>query len=87
MTVPRILPWLIAGVAAASFSALASDAVAPAASAPPPPVRSSVDATKARQEADRQRLVAKLRAEAPKREEKQKATVLDLPIFNRHNRP
>jgi hypothetical protein len=88
MTIFRTLACILAGaVAFASSSALADDAVAPAASAPPTPARSSAEATKARQDADRQRLVAKLRAEAPKTEERQKGTVLDLPIFNRHNRP
>jgi hypothetical protein len=68
----------------ASTASLAGEAPATAASAPPP---RSAEATKARQEADRQRLIAKLRAEAPKTTEKQKGSVLDLPIFNRNNRP
>jgi hypothetical protein len=86
MTISRILPWVVAGVAvAASASAISGDAPAAPASAPTP--ISSAQATKARQEADRQRLMAKLRAEAPKTEEKQKGSVLDLPIFNRYNRP
>jgi hypothetical protein len=83
MTIPRMLPWLVAVAATATSST--SLAGEPAASAPP--AARSAEATKARQEADRQRLIAKLRAEAPKTTEKQKGTVLDLPIFNRNNRP
>jgi hypothetical protein len=46
------------------------------------------EAVKARQEADRQRLVAKLRGESPKRDDRQaKTSVLDLPIFHRYDRP
>ena len=86
MTIPRILPWLVAAAATAtSFASFAGEPAAPAASAPP--AARSAEATKARQEADRQRLIAKLRADAPKTTEKQKGTVLDLPIFNRNNRP
>ena len=86
MTTPQLLPWLVAAIAAtAAFPTLGGDAVAAAASAPPP-VRSA-EATKARQEADRQRLVAKLRADAPKANEKPTASVLDLPIFHRNDRP
>ena len=88
MTILRMLRSLAAALAvAASSSALAGDAAAPAASAPP--AARSAEATKARQEADRQRLVAKLRAETPKTNDKPKGTgtVLDLPIFNRYNRP
>jgi hypothetical protein len=82
MTIPRMLPWLVAAAATASF---AGEPAAPAASASS--AARSAEATKARQEADRQRLIAKLRADAPKTTEKQKGTVLDLPIFNRNNRP
>lgn len=86
MTIPRTLFWLVAAVATATSSAsLAGEPAAPAASAPAVAPRSSAEATKARQEADRQRLIAKLRADAPKTTEKQNGTVLDLPIFNRHN--
>jgi hypothetical protein len=86
MTIPRMLPWLAATVAiAASSASVAGEPAAPAASAPLP--ARGAEATKARQEADRQRLIAKLRAEAPKTTEKPKGTVLDLPIFNRHNSP
>ncbi|HZW72585.1 MAG TPA: hypothetical protein VFF43_03520 [Caldimonas sp.] len=85
MTFPRMLSWLVAAAATvASTSSLAGEPPAPAASAPP---ARSAEATKARQEADRQRLIAKLRADAPKTTEKQKGSVLDLPIFNRHNSP
>jgi len=85
MTFPRMLSWLVAGAATvASTASLAGEPPAPAASAPP---ARSAEATKARQEADRQRLIAKLRAEAPKTTEKPRGSVLDLPIFNRHNSP
>jgi hypothetical protein len=82
-----MLPWLVAALAAAASSTvLAGDAAAPSASASVPV--QSAEATKAaRQEADRQRLIAKLRAESPKRTEKPKGSVLDLPIFNRYSRP
>jgi uncharacterized membrane protein YgcG len=88
MTTFRMLPRLAAGfVCAACFSAHAGDPPAPAPAPAPAPSRNA-DATKARQEADRQRLIAKLRDEAPKTHEKQsKGTVLDLPIFHRHDRP
>ena len=86
MTIPRLLPWLVAALAAAASSpVLAGDAAAPSASAPAP--LHGAEATKARQEAERQRLIAKLRAEAPKTTEKPKGSVLDLPIFNRYSRP
>ncbi len=85
MTTHRILPWLVAALAAATAPVLAGDR--PAAAASSTPAVRSAEATKARQEADRQRLVAKLRAESPQRAEKAKGTVLDLPIFNRYNRP
>jgi hypothetical protein len=85
MTISRLLPLLLAGLLwAGADSSRAADG--PAASAPSP-ARSS-EATKARQEADRQRLIAKLRSDAPKVPEKQaKASPLDLPIFRRHDRP
>ena len=83
MTIPRILLSL---VVAATTSAFAGESPAGPASTPSS-LRSSAEATKARQEADRQRLIAKLRADAPKSAEKPKGTVLDLPIFNRHNAP
>ena len=86
MTFPRMLPGLVAACATlASSPSFAGDPPAPAASAPHA-ARGS-EATKARQEADRQRLIAKLRAEAPKTTEKPRGSVLDLPIFNRHNSP
>lgn len=85
MTIPRTLSSLIAAAATlASTASLAGEPPAAAASAPP---ARSAEATKARQEADRQRLIAKLRADAPKTTEKQRGSVLDLPIFNRHNTP
>jgi len=82
MTILRMLACLMGAVVApTSPPALAGDTPAHAASAP-------VVLTKAaRQEADRQRLVAKLRAEAPKTTDKPRGTVVDLPIFNRYNRP
>ncbi len=83
MTIPRILVSLVAAAAASTF---AGEPPAAAASAPSS-LRGSAEATKARQEADRQRLLAKLRAEAPKTAEKPRGSVLDLPIFNRHNAP
>ena len=85
MTTPRILPWLAAALAAvASSSVLAGDPPAPSAAASSAPIAErGTESTKARHEADRQRLVAKLRAEAPKTTEKPKGNVLDLPIFNR----
>ena len=85
MTTSRLLPLLLAGIlGAAAQSSPAADAAAASA---PAPARSS-ESTKARQEADRQRLVAKLRGEAPKVHEKPaKASPLDLPIFHRNDRP
>ena len=86
MTIPRMLPSLVAVVATTtSLATFAGEPAAPAASAAP--AARSAEATKARQEADRQRLIAKLRADAPKTTEKPKGSVLDLPIFNRNNRP
>ena len=85
MTFPRMLSSLVAAAATiASTASLAGEPPTTAASAPP---ARSAEATKARQEADRQRLIAKLRAEAPKTTEKPRGSVLDLPIFNRHNSP
>ncbi|HEY2559377.1 MAG TPA: hypothetical protein VGI48_06690 [Caldimonas sp.] len=88
MTIPRMLPWLLATlVYAASPVALAGDPPTAPQSTPPAPAR-NVDTAKARHEAERQRLIAKLRDEAPKTHEKQtKGTVLDLPIFHRNDRP
>ena len=90
MTTFRMLARLMAGlVCAACLSARAGDPPAPAvAPAPAATPTHNADATKARQEADRQRLVAKLRGESPKTQDKpSKGTVLDLPIFHRHDRP
>jgi hypothetical protein len=84
-----MLPWLVAAIAAGASSSILAGEPAAAAAVPSPsptPARSA-EATKARQEADRQRLIAKLRADAPKRSDKQKAEVLDLPIFHRYERP
>ena len=82
MTILRTLACLMAAVvAAASPPVLAGETPAPAASAP------AVLTKAARQEADRQRLIAKLRAEAPKTTDKPRGTVVDLPIFNRYSRP
>ena len=90
MTISRILPWLLATmVCTASSVAHAGDTPKkpPAATPAPSPAR-NVDATKARQEAERQRLIAKLRDEAPKTHEKaSKSSVLELPIFHRNDRP
>ena len=82
MKTSRPLPLLLlAGLVSAGVpSARAADA----ASAP----ARTFESTKARQEADRQRLVAKLRGDAPKvRETPAQASPLDLPIFHRHDRP
>ena len=93
MTTLRMLPWLLAGlVCAAALPARAGDAApAPTQATASSPVRSSEatkEATKTRQEADRQRLVAKLRGEAPKVQDRPTQTsVLDLPIFSRHDKP
>ena len=83
MTTSRLLPLLLVGpLCGGTLPSQAADA--PAASAP----ARSAESTKARQEADRQRLVAKLRGDAPKvREQKTAASPLDLPIFHRHDRP
>jgi hypothetical protein len=88
MTMPRMLPWLLATmVCAASPVARAGDPPTTP-QAPAPTAARSGEATKARQEAERQRLIAKLRDEAPKSHEKAaKGTVLDLPIFHRNDRP
>jgi hypothetical protein len=86
MTIARTLPWLLATmVCAASPIARAGDPpTTPQATAP----ARSAEATKARHEAERQRLIAKLRDEAPKTHEKAtKGSVLDLPIFHRNDRP
>ena len=81
----RLLRWSIAGALwASALPSQAADAPPAAASAP----ARTVESTKARQEADRQRLVAKLRGDAPKVHERpQQASPLDLPIFRRHDRP
>jgi hypothetical protein len=85
MTKSRALPWLAAALvcaAAVPFPAHSGD------NGPAAPQMRTLDATKARQDADRQRLLAKLRSDAPKaREAPAKASPLDLPIFRRHDRP
>jgi hypothetical protein len=56
----------------------------------PPRARVSADPAKARaQEAERQRLVAKLRAEAPKADDRAPPShaALAAPIFHRYDRP
>ena len=84
MRTSRTLPLLLAGLLAATATSSPSAADAPAASAP----ARSIDPTRARQEADRQRLIAKLRDDAPKvRENTPRANPLDLPIFRRNDRP
>jgi hypothetical protein len=53
----------------------------------PPRARASADPAKARaQEAERQRLVAKLRADAPKVDDLPPAHPLAAPIFHRYER-
>jgi hypothetical protein len=86
MTITRTLRWLLATiVCAASPVARAGD---PPPTPPTPAPGRSQEATKARHEAERQRLIAKLRDEAPKTHEKAtKGSVLDLPIFHRNDRP
>jgi hypothetical protein len=86
MTITRTLPWLlVAMVCAASPVARAGD---PSTTPQTPPPARGAEATKARHEADRQRLIAKLRDDAPKTHEKpNKGAVLDLPIFHRNDRP
>ena len=87
MTILRTLPCLVALAATfASPALLAGEPPIAAASARPPESRTP-ESTKTRQDAERQRLIAKLRAEAPKTAEKPKSSVLDLPIFNRRNSP
>ncbi|HEX4235001.1 MAG TPA: hypothetical protein VH041_11920 [Caldimonas sp.] len=89
MTITRILPSLLATmVCAASAVARAGDPpTTPQTSVPATPARSA-ETTKERHEAERQRLIAKLRDEAPKAHDKPaKGTVLDLPIFHRNDRP
>ena len=87
MALSRALSCLVVAFAATSaVSVHAGDRVAPAASAPLP--GSSSESAKLRREAERQRLIAKLRDEAPSlRETPAKASPLELPIFHRHDRP
>lgn len=87
MTMPRMLSCLLAALLwAAGFSAGAADSAAAPASAAS--TGRSAESTKARQEAERQRLIAKLRSEAPTvRETQARSSPLDLPIFRRHDRP
>jgi len=87
MAKPRALPCLVAAlVSIAAVAVRAADSAAAPASAPTS--GRSAEATKARQEADRQRLIAKLRNEAPsERETPARTSPLALPIFHRHDRP
>ncbi len=82
MTTARMLPWLLAGLVCAAVSPARGGELTPAT----PRV---VDPAKAKaQEAQRQRLIAKLRGEAPKEQETPaKTNPLALPIFHRHDRP
>ena len=77
----RVLPSLLLSLAvAAALPARAGDDV-------PPRQRVSADPAKARaQEAERQRLIAKLRTEAPKRDDAPPTHPLAAPIFHRYDR-
>jgi hypothetical protein len=81
MSCPRVLTTLLLSllVAAALPARGAEDAA--------PRQRVSADPVKAKaQEAERQRLVAKLRAEAPKVDDVPPPHPLAAPIFHRHDR-
>ena len=83
MSYRRALPsLLISLVVAAALPARGDNDV-------PPRARASADPAKARaQEAERQRLVAKLRAEAPKVDNLSPPShALAAPIFHRYDRP
>ena len=84
MSYRRVLPSLLLSlfVAAALPARGENDA--------PPRARVSADPAKAKaQEAERQRLVAKLRAEAPKADDRPPPShaALAAPIFHRYDRP
>jgi hypothetical protein len=81
MSYRRALPsLLISLVVAAALPARGDNDV-------PPRARASADPAKARaQEAERQRLVAKLRADAPKVDDLPPAHPLAAPIFHRYER-
>lgn len=87
MAISRTLLCLVVAFAStAAVPARAADSAATPASAAPP--GGSPEAAKLRREAERQRLIAKLRDEAPSvRETPAKASPLELPIFHRHDRP
>jgi len=82
MNYRRVLPSLVISlVVAAALPARGDGDV-------PPPTRAGVDPAKAKaQEAERQRLVAKLRAEAPKVDDRPPPShALAAPIFHRYDR-
>jgi len=83
MNSQRTLSFLMASLALAT--------VMPAQSAEEPPARPArvVDPARAKaQEADRQRLLAKLRGEGPRVDDTAaQRSPLDLPIFRRYDRP
>ena len=81
MTSSRMLPWLLAGLVCAAVSPAHAGDLTPA-------VPRVVDPAKAKaQQAERERLVAKLRGETPKVEDAPERSPLDLPIFRRHDKP
>lgn len=82
MTSARMLPWLLAGIVCAAALPVQCGELTPA-------VPRAVDPAKAKaQEAERQRLIAKLRGEVPKEQDAPARTnPLELPIFHRHDRP
>jgi hypothetical protein len=82
MTTARVLPWLLAGIVCAAISPAQGGDLTPA-------VPRTVDPAKAKaQEAERQRLIAKLRGDIPKEQDTPaKTSPLDLPIFHRHDKP
>ena len=81
MSYRRALPSLLIGlIVFAALPARGDNDV-------PPRARASADPAKARaQEAERQRLVAKLRADAPKVDDLPPAHPLAAPIFHRYER-
>jgi hypothetical protein len=77
-----MLPWLLAGIVCAAVSPAHGGDLTPA-------VPRAVDPAKAKaQEAERQRLIAKLRGDSPKEQDAPaKTSPLDLPIFHGHDKP
>jgi hypothetical protein len=82
MSLRRLLPSLLMSLAAAAaLPAHADNEIVPR-------QRVGADPTKAKaQEAERQRLIAKLRAEAPKVDDAPPPHPLAAPIFHRYDRP